>query len=72
MDRDHALDLKLYVLREYYRIKQNTSGEEMLALLHFITSEYLVDRDMALAIVLRLLKGTKNPVDFVKALETEL
>jgi hypothetical protein len=58
-------------LREYYRIKQDPKNEEMLVLLHFITSAYPVAKEEARVKVLRLLGETDNPVEFIRRIEAE-
>lgn len=65
MDRDRALDIQSYVLREYDRIKQNNESEEMFTLLYLVAVERNVSVEAVKIKVVQCLDETDSPVEFI-------
>ncbi len=72
LDRDSLPDLRAYVLRKYYRIKQAPDTDEYRGFIYLLVRAYGISEVVASETADSLLIETDNPVDLISKLEEEL
>ena len=69
MDRDPRQDLRRYILRKYYRIKNNRGSEEYKTFLSLFNQVCQVPPEKGSKWADEALAQTENPVDFLAELD---